>query len=320
MNNISFSQDAVITTKKETSEMKSIKRNDSAKNQTNSIENLRGNQTEPLLIAPEEIRSGLQKLGVTNLNQYELEEMFDEATQYMKMCSIEHNDFHVLDTGDGKSTNGSTTPTEIEHLCLPIGFLIAGSDAFRQKLLKMDTDPIFCNLMMSNLSSYISEKGIRTLSRNGKEREISRLRHKVFSSRSSDDKKRWSYIVSGKLKVSLDTSLPFSEEAVSDSFEIGAGEYFGGFGIQNTDEVYSHIVIETTETTKLLELSGEILEDFVRDHEETGRQLMSLMGGNFTNFETLRHNVNFLILASQLVLVSLIPSTTSCWQRKHGST
>ena len=236
---------------------------------------------EPLLMSPNEIRDGLQKLTIQKANQFEFDEMFEEAMQYMKTCKIEHSNFHVLDSPDydGKSTDSRSHAAETEQLCLSMPFLVAGSDSFRQKLLKLNTDPIFCNLMMSSLSSFMSEKELRTLSKNGKEREISRLGHKIFSSRSAEGKKHWSFIVSGKVKVSLDSSMSYADEAEGEAYELGAGEYFGGFGILKFDGACSHVIIETKESTKLLELSGDSLEEYVNDYEENGKRLLSSMGG-----------------------------------------
>jgi hypothetical protein len=235
-------------------------------------------RVEPFVMASHDISDALQKLSLEKLklNQFEFDEMFEEAFQYAKSCSIGHNDFHILEssTPDEKSNLAESEPA-----CLPLPFLIAGSEAFRHKLLKLETDPIFCTLMMSSLSSFISEEQIRLLSRGGTEREVSRVGHKIFSSKLADSKKRWSYVVSGKLKVSLDSSSPFVDDSENDFFEIGAGEYFGGFGILKPEIELSHIVIETREMTKLLELNGDNLEAFVHKYEDKGKQLMSRMGG-----------------------------------------
>ena len=233
-------------------------------------------RAEPLLMASHDISDALQKLSVEKLNQFEFDEMFEEAVQFAKSCSIGHTEFRVLEasTPDGKSSLA-----ESEQVCLPLPYLIAGSEMFRQKLLKLETDSIYCTLMMSSLSSFISEEQIRLLSSEGTEREISRIGHKIFSSKLADSKKRWSYIVSGKLKVSLDSSSPFADDTENDFFEIGAGEYFGGFGILKPEIEWSHVVIETREMTKLLELNGENLEAFVHKYEDKGKQLMSRMGG-----------------------------------------
>ena len=261
---------------------KSMKKAISFKNLSSSFKSATIVRTEPFLMVPNEIRDALEKLSVNKLNQFEFEEIFEEAMQYMRTCSIEHSDFHVLVTNN--SNDGKSNPIETEHPCLPLPFLIAGSETFRQKLLKLETDTIFCNLMMSSLSSYISEREIRVLSRNGKEREISRLGHKIFSSKLADDKKQWSYIVSGKLKVSLDSSASlYSEDMENEFFELGPGEYFGGFGILESVSAYPHIIVETKEATKLLELSGDMLEDFVRENEHNGKRLMSRMGGTHTD-------------------------------------
>jgi hypothetical protein len=232
-------------------------------------------RVEPLLMGPHEIRTALETLEVQRLNQFEFEEMFEESMNYMKSCTIEHSDFRVVETTDGDKLNYS----ESEQACLPLPFLIAGSEAFRQKLLKLETDPIYCNLMTSSLKSFISGEQMRILAKGGKEREMSRIGIKTFSSRADQDSRRWFYILAGKLKVSLDSSLPFGDETEQESFEIGAGEYFGGFGIQKHEPGWSHVIVETLEATKVLELQGSCLDVFYNKHESCAKKLLARMGG-----------------------------------------
>ena len=101
----------------------------------------------------------------------------------------------------------------------------------------------------------------------------------MFSSKKDHDSKNWFYIVSGKIKVSLDTSTSFGDETSTESFEIGPGEYFGGFGLIKRDGQWPHMVFDTLEATKLLELQGDGLELFLRRFETNGRRLLSMMGG-----------------------------------------
>jgi hypothetical protein len=242
-----------------------------------SSDNFKTHRIEPFLLSPSEIRSALETLEVQRLNQFEFDEMFEEAISYMKSCTIEHSDFRLLETinGDGERLNYS----EIEQPCLPLPFLIAGSEAFRQKLLKLETDPIFCTLMTSNLSSFISSEQMRILAKGGNERELSRIGVKIFTSKADDDSRRWFFILSGKLKVSLDSSLPFNEETETETFEIGAGEYFGGYGIEKHEPGWSHIVVETLEVSKILELQGSCLDLFYNKHQGTAKKLLARMGG-----------------------------------------
>ena len=232
-------------------------------------------RTEPVLMGHDEIKMALESFSVLGMNQYEFEEIFEEAIQYIKVCGVDHSDFLVTSI----AANGKVYGTENDPSCLPLPFLIAGSESFRQKLLKLPTDTIFCTLMTSNLSSFIPEEQIRALSKGGKEREISRIGVKLFSSQKDADPNNWAFIVSGKLKVSIDPSSSFSNEATLESYEIGPGESFGGFGILKHESVWSHVVIETIEPSKILELQGEALVHFVDKYEVLGKRLLSMMGG-----------------------------------------
>ena len=233
---------------------------------------------EPFLMAPQEIRTALEHLEVQRMNQFEFEEMFEEAIAYMKTCTIEHSDLRLVETTHIEGER--TSFTESEQPCIPLPFLIAGSETFRQKMLRLETDSIFCSLMMSGLGSFISSEQMRILAKGGKEKEMSRVGIKTFSSKQDDDVRRWFFILSGKLKVSLDLSaLPFGDEAAEESFEIGVGEYFGGFGIQKHEAGWSHIIVETKEATKLIELQGACLEAFSNKYESSAKILLARMGG-----------------------------------------
>jgi hypothetical protein len=234
-------------------------------------------RTEPILMGHDEIRTALETFSVLRMNQYEFEEMFEEAIQYIKACGIDHSEFQMLETTN--TSDGKVSGTENDITYLPLPFLIAGSESFRQKLLKLPTDPIFCTLMTSNLSSFIPEEQIRALSKGGKEREIFRIGVKLFSSQKDVNPNNWAFIVSGKLRVSIDSSTSFSNEAVLESYELGPGECFGGFGILKHESVWSHVVIETIEPSKVLELQGESLVNFVEKYEVIGKRLLSMMGG-----------------------------------------
>ena len=239
-------------------------------------------RTDPLLLGHDEIRSALEMFSIQGINQFEFEEMFEEATQYMKACTIEQNYIQVLELAT--AADGKAGAVESDPPFLPLPFLLAGSENFRQKLLRLRTDPIFCTLMTSTLSSFISEEQIRILAKGGKEREISRVGIKVFSSRKDADAKGWFYIVSGKLKVSLDSGSSFSDETAVESYEIGPGEYFGGFGILPRETGWSHIIFETIEPSRLLELSGENLALFFQRFEFNGKRLLSTMGGTLVSY------------------------------------
>ena len=175
---------------------------------------------------------------------------------------------------------------------LPITFIIAGSHSFRQKLIKLHTDSLFCSLMNTNLGRLAPENIWRALVKGGRELEFGRQGQIVYRSRNAKTSRPWFVVVSGKLRVSVDTDFGEKdndvanehgkEEAPSELYEISTGDVFGGYWIAgNRPPVeVSHVLVEAMEASRVLELSGELLATLLKEDAETANLLLSRMGGN----------------------------------------
>jgi hypothetical protein len=232
----------------------------------------------PFVNSPEELQHSLALLSVSGLSHFELEDMFEEASNCQDV-SI-HLPTKTNTPGRFAGSNDETQETEISVVSL-----IASSDSFRNHLGKLKTDPIFCALMQSHIAAFIPQSNIRELAIDGREIEITRLGAIVYTSRELK-KCTWYVLLSGKLRVSLDS--PFHNGDDVPQCELNSGEVFGGYGIQQDTADTVHVKIETMQSSKFIELSGDHLCELLHSAPEIGARLMSMMAGSlFALIETL---------------------------------
>ena len=214
---------------------------------------------------------------MTGLSNFELEDMFEDGHLCMEACNHVFLQENLQMQSDEPNIFEVEEKRRQEHR-VTILALIAGSDSFRQCLLKLKTDPIYCSLMQSSLATFLSSSKIRFLSQGGKEVEISRIGAAIYISRECKSR-AWYVLISGQLCVSLDDLL--QNEAESVRYELHPGEIFGGYGIQESskDAEPTHIKIWTMQASKYIELSGKRLSEFMQQDSESGRRLLSLMSG-----------------------------------------
>ena len=170
-------------------------------------------------------------------------------------------------------------------------FLIAGSNSFRQKLIKLRTDSLFCSVMNTNLGQLVPEKVWRALLKGGRELEFIRQGQTVYVSRQAQATRQWFAVIEGKLRVSVDIKLEENLENHTEEleggdntvehYEVSTGEIFGGYWIDEhcKPSEESHIRVETMEATKVIELSGEHLAALLKTDMETSKLLLSRMAG-----------------------------------------
>jgi CRP-like cAMP-binding protein len=227
----------------------------------------------PFVHSPEELQHSLSLLSISGLSHFELDDMFEEASNCLEVSS-------QLPIKSGFSGHSAVLSNETgPQARISVVSLIAGSDSFRNHLIKLKTDPIFCSLMQSSLASFISPQNIRELALGGKEFEITRLGTVVYTSRECK-KCIWYILISGKLKVTLDTQSQGREAKDVPHCELNSGEIFGGYGILPSSPDTVHVKIETMQASKFIELSGERLNELVNRIPETGERLMSMMAGD----------------------------------------
>ena len=177
---------------------------------------------------------------------------------------------------------------DLMHLSgVPMSYLLAGSQSLRQKLLKLNTDSAYCALVNTALGGLASESAWKALCKGSKEKEFLRPGQQIFLSRSEEKSKAWFAVISGKLRVTLDTKANDDsegeeiEETAVDHFDIGPGDIFGGYNIAESltkGEDADHIKIETLDATRIVELDGQRLEALAKEDEIIAGQLMSRLG------------------------------------------
>ena len=226
----------------------------------------------PCIAAPEDLQFPLSLLSISGLSHFELEDMFEEGQNCMEACMHLFSQENVLDR---PIVFDDDEPSEVMNRVSVIA-LIAGSESFRQHLLKLKTDSIYCGLMQSNLATFLSSSNIRFLAQGGKEIEITRIGTCVYTSRESKIC-TWYVLISGKLSVRLDELSPSEDD--SSQFELNPGEVFGGYGIQQESSDQVHVKIDTVQSSKLIELSDERLSEFSQQEPEAATRLLSMMAG-----------------------------------------
>ncbi len=206
--------------------------------------------------------------------------MFEDGLRCMKECSslVEKgpkNNFASSEKPEeGQMDNTIGTPQ-----ALPLKYLIAGSETFRASLLSLRTDAVFCCMIESVISNFVTPHHLLKLAEGGKEIQEHKIGDVIYSSRKIKDGV-WYILSSGRLKVSLDDLQGKKEEAME--FELTAGEIFGGFCIASCKEgvIPGHIKVRTVQPCNLVELQGHHLKTLLKEDPDSAGKLLLMMGGN----------------------------------------
>jgi len=205
---------------------------------------------EPIISDVENIHKGLAALGLPEASLFETEEM------------VEHS-LNCARTLYGREVF-TETATEF-----PVHCLLAGSDRFRQMILKLTTDPIYCALVKTHLVNYVSRTSIKELAKSARELEYSRVGKKVYSS--LEGHSNWYVLLSGKLKATLESDDEISTVDITDNM------IFGGYHAGDTGE---HLTVEILQPSKLIELGWEALEALAEEDKKSSSMLMSILGSS----------------------------------------
>ena len=197
----------------------------------------------------------------------------------MKILSLPEPSLFELEeiVESGMSFAHANQPADSENLDSPmevklyVQYLIAGSERFRQNILKIRTDPIYCALLKTRLMDYLPKRLVKLLAQSAREVDVSRIGKTVFVSDAGE--KTWFVLVSGKLKATL--LQPEGEE--EEWCEITVGEVFGGYTIGDDAD---HIRVEVLESSKYIELNWDELERIDNENEHSATKLLSVLGVN----------------------------------------
>ena len=225
----------------------------------------------PCISSPDDLNAPLSRLSISGLNHFELEDMFEEGVKCKDITASRSEDILAkIDRPD----DDPLPDTGISLISL-----LAGSETFQKRLLKIKTDNIYCALQKSILATIVSPSKIRALALGGKEVEITRIGSEVYSSRKSESC-TWYTLISGKLKVSMDdTSKSNCNESSAPYFELHPGEVFCAYGIHPNAPDTVHVVFETMQPSKYIELSDVHLRHFVEHDPESAAPLLSMVAG-----------------------------------------
>ncbi len=237
-----------------------------------------GCSEEPKVSNPEDLQRVLEKLAISDISHFELEDMFEEGLRCMQECSS------LVDYRP-KSNSASTEKSELEELegqtetsqSLPLKYLISGSESFRSSLLTLETDAVFCAMIESVVPNFVTPDNLRMLAEGGKEMQEHRIGQMIYSSRMRKDG-MWYILSSGRLKVSLDNLR--EDKAETTDFELTAGEIFGGYCAASCKEGTSQIKIRTVQPCNIIELQGSNLKTLLQNEPDSAGKLLLMMGGN----------------------------------------
>jgi hypothetical protein len=224
----------------------------------------------------------MEVLSVSKFSHFELEDMFEDGLRCMQECAQLLGDIGM--TSQARAIQPSSEPNvdNVEsaqsepNVSLPVKYLVAGSDAFRSTLLSLQLDPIYCAMMESVLSRFVSPEQLRGLAKGGVEMQESGIGVVVYASKKCGSD-AWYILTSGTLKVSLDDSG--MDQSESSSFEITAGEIFGGYNIALCESVPAHIRVKTVQPVNMIRLQGQNLQELMKTDLEAAGKVLLMMGG-----------------------------------------
>ena len=217
----------------------------------------------------------MDALSIADYSNFELEDMFEEGLRCMQECSVLIKE-EPLGRCFAENKQTSNLESNDSTVSLPIKFLIAGSSIFLSSLLSLKTNSIFCTLIDSVVSNFVSRQQLRGLAEGGLEIQENKVGCIVYTSRKCDSDS-WYVLCSGRLKVTLD-DLGVSK-VDNANFEIISGEIFGGYNIAECRENTKHVIIRTTQPSTYIQLQGKHLKDLLKRDLESAGRLLLMMGG-----------------------------------------
>ena len=232
-----------------------------------------------------ELAVALEMLAVT-ASDCDLDEIFEDALFLTPVSSAS-----VTTTGSAGHPDG----TAADDGCVAFTAVVASSEMFRQRIMTMDTDEVFCDLSSARAMRGFPEARLRVLAQGGRKRNVAK--GEVFGglpaaataptptslastavgrseSTSGGPKAHapWFVVLSGGLVVEEDPQH-LEERSCS---ELGPGDVFGGFAV--LAGTASPFAVRVVRGGLILELSGENLVELQADDPALARALALMMG------------------------------------------
>ena len=223
-----------------------------------AFKDIEADSGEPVIQCAESLLRGLKLLALPELSRFETEEMIEAGMSCHQICqSMSKSDLEKSELMIG----------------IPVHFLISGSNMFRQLVMKLKTDPIYCALLKTDLIRYMSETHIKKLSHSGRELCVDNVGKTIFDSERGD--KAWCVLLSGKLRAIIRTDEPQENS----SCEILEGGIFGGY---NPPDNPNHFRVEVVRPCRYIEFGWELLESLDKLDRDSTEGLLSILGGTFS--------------------------------------
>ena len=218
----------------------------------------RSGQKEPTIASQSQLLRGLELLSISEVNVYELQEIFEDGkSSYEAEC---------------QKVEG------YDSINIPLRHFIAGSEKLRSYLLALPSDPIYCALVNTQLSLYVSDQLVKLLSQDARIYDVSHINKMIYSSVSGDN--LWYVVLSGKLRVHV---MAMSDDEDEKSFDLCQGEVFGGLAFYDGKSLADQPIfnVEIAEAAKFIEMRGDLVRQLTQDpkYQKEMQRLVSVLSG-----------------------------------------
>ena len=220
---------------------------------------------EPIVTGMDDLKNAIKMLRIADIDKFELERMLEDGINCSRTYSFKSYT---------EENNSQLQADEVDVIGIPVSALIAGCTTFRQAILNLKTDPIYCALLETGLSHLLSKAQLKTISQHSRELRFDRVGTLVYSSKKCNQE--WYVLLSGRLKFKpekKDTTLSIN------SFEIYQGEMFGGYDFFDSDsQVDTHFEIEVVQPCVVIEINGSVLENLLDDDPDIASDILDVLG------------------------------------------
>jgi len=218
---------------------------------------------EPKITEVEDLQDAFKHFRLPEMNNFDLQGMIEDGFTFWRSVIPAKQ---VEDMNDDESN--------LENSRLPISYLIAGSEAFRQTLLNLPIDRIYCAILDTSLAGLMSPSQLRSIARAAREIKEDSIGSVVYSSKTC--KQNWFVLLSGKLILKQENKLETTKEN-DERFHILKGEIFGGYDFFEEDADPFHFRMEVLEPCCLVEFSGEVLEKILDYDPDTAADIYDVL-------------------------------------------
>jgi CRP-like cAMP-binding protein len=220
---------------------------------------------EPTVSEVQDLREAFKHFRLPEMSNYELQGMIQDGIAiWITYC-------HCRDVSSDVDKDEQSNLNQPEF---PVSFLIAGSESFRQCLLNLPIDRMYCSILDSALVNFMSLSQLRSIARTAREIKEDRIETVIYSSRTC--KQEWYVLLSGKLILRPEQQDSSFDEK-DGRFHIMKGEIFGGYDFFEESDPF-HFKIFVLEPCTIVEFNGDVLEKILDYDPETATDIYDVLG------------------------------------------